>query len=193
MGKSGCGKSTLARILVRLESHDQGTILYKGGDMGTMSRPTLKEFRKNNRILFQNPFLSVNPHFTIRQILWEPLIVNKDKNLDKRAKKEKIDTLLDILEIPKDLLPRYPSELSGGQLQRVVLARALLPEPEFIILDEPFSSLDEIMAARLLRHFKKVFQQLAMSVLYISHHLKRVQFLSDSVAVMEQGRVISSF
>jgi ABC-type glutathione transport system ATPase component len=190
MGKSGCGKSTLARILVRLENHDQGSIFYKGRYMEIMPRPTLKEFRRKNRIMFQNPFLSVNPHFTIQKILWEPLLVNKDKSRDKRANKEKIDYLLEILEIPADFLGRYPSDLSGGQLQRVVLARALLPEPEFIVLDEPFSSLDEIMAARLMRHFKKVFQQLGIGVLYISHHLKRVQFLAEDMAVMDQGRVV---
>ncbi len=185
MGKSGCGKSTLARILLGLENCDRGEIIYKGKNIESTSK---REFRRKNQVMFQNPFLSVNPYFKIQNILWEPLII--DKRFNKKKIKEKIDHLLEILEIPGSFLNRYPSELAGGQLQRIVLGRALVLEPEFIILDEPFSSLDEIMAARLMRYFKKIFKQLEIGVLYISHHLKRVQFLADYVALMEKGRVI---
>ena len=189
MGKSGCGKSTLARILIGLENYDSGEILYHG--KAIESAPT-KEFRKKNQIMFQNPFLSVNPSFTIRKILWEPLIINKPP-AQKKYKNEfndKINHLLELVEIPSSFLNRYPSELSGGQLQRIVLARALALEPEFIILDEPFSSLDEIMAARLIRSFKHIFTQLEIGVLYISHHLNRVKFLADYITIMEKGQMI---
>ncbi|MCI0471317.1 MAG: ATP-binding cassette domain-containing protein, partial [Candidatus Aminicenantes bacterium] len=101
----------------------------------------------------------------------------------------RIDHLLDILEIPKNLLDRYPQEISAGQLQRVVFARTLALEPQFIVLDEPFSALDEIMAARLSKHFKKVFTRLNIGVLYISHNLKRVEFLADTAALMEKGKI----
>lgn len=185
IGKSGCGKSTLARILIRLEKCDTGKIIYKGKNIESTSK---KEFRRKNQIMFQNPFLSVNPYFKIQKILSEPLII--DKRFNKKKNKEIIDHLLEILEIPGSFLNRYPSELSGGQLQRIVLGRALVLEPEFIILDEPFSSLDEIMAARLMRYFKKIFEQLEIGVLYISHHLKRVGFLADYVTLMEKGQVI---
>jgi len=185
MGKSGCGKSTLARILLGLESCDTGEIIYKGKNIESISQ---KEFRRKNQVMFQNPFLSVNPYFKIQKILSEPLII--DKRFNRKKIKEKIGLLLELLEIPGSFLDRYPSELSGGQLQRIVLGRALVLEPEFVILDEPFSSLDEIMAARLIRYFKKIFEQLAIGVLYISHHLKRVHFFADYVALIKKGRVI---
>lgn len=189
MGKSGCGKSTLARIVVGLENYDAGVIQYQGKPINSI--PT-KEFRKKNQIMFQDPFLSVNSSFTIRKILWEPLIINKlpTQKEYKNEFNDKINYLLELVEIPSSFLNRYPSELSGGQLQRIVLARALTLEPEFIILDEPFSSLDEIMAARLIRSFKNIFAKLGIGVLYISHHLHHVKFLADYVAIMEKGRII---
>lgn len=186
MGKSGCGKSTLARVLLGLENYDAGEILYRGK---TMNSIPIKEFRKKNQVMFQDPFLSVNPCFTIQKILWEPLLINK-KPAHKNEFKEKIGHLLELLEIPASFLNRYPSELSGGQLQRIVLARALALEPEFLALDEPFSSLDEIMAARLIRCFKNIFAQLEIGILFISHHLNHTKFLADYVAVMEKGCLI---
>ena len=141
-------------------------------------------------MMFQNPLLSVNPCFKLYKILAEPLIVYK-KN--KREINERIGHLLEILELPFSYLEKYPAELSGGELQRFVLARTLVLEPEFVILDEPFSALDEILAARLVRYFKQVFKQLDIGVLYISHHMKRVKFLADHVNIMEKGQVIDRF
>jgi len=184
VGKSGAGKSTLARILMRLEHFDSGKIKYKNGDIENIQ---LKEFRTQNQIVFQNPLLSMNPVFKLKKILTEPLkIVGKDKTFIKK----KIDDLMDIMEIPSTLLKRYPSEISAGQQQRIVLARALSLDPEFIILDEPFASLDQIMAFRLMSHFKKVFHQLNTGILYISHHLDRVGFFAESVAFLKQGKIV---
>ena len=184
VGKSGCGKSTLARILMQLEDYNCGEILYKGKNITTCPK---KEFRKKNQIMFQDSLLSVNPYFNVYKILAEPLIINKTA---KRLIKEKLNHLLEIFELPLAFLKKYPAELSGGELQRIVLARALVLEPEFLILDEPFSALDEIMAARLLRYLKKIFTQFNIGILYISHHLKRVKFLADSVNRMEKGQII---
>jgi peptide/nickel transport system ATP-binding protein len=184
VGKSGCGKSTLARIVMRLEQYDCGEILYKGKNIKTIPG---REFRKDNQMVFQAPLLSVNPCFRVYKILSEPLIIYKR---DKKEIKEKINRLLDIVKIPGSFLGKYPSELSGGELQRIVLARALVLEPGFIILDEPFSALDEIMAARLLRLFKSIVEQSGIGVLYISHHPGRVRFLADYVNRMENGRII---
>jgi ABC-type glutathione transport system ATPase component len=185
VGESGCGKSTLSRVIMRLESYDSGEIIYKGKSIESTSK---KEFRIKNQIMFQNPLLSVNPYFNVGKILSEPLIINKN---NKKQIKEKLHGLLQILELPLAYLGKYPSELSGGELQRIVLARALVLEPEFLILDEPFSALDEIMAARLIRYFKKIFSQLNIGVLYISHHLKRVKFLADYVHTMKKGKITS--
>jgi len=183
VGKSGCGKSTLARLIIRLEDHDSGEILYKEKNISLIPK---KELREKNQMMFQNPLLSVNPCFKVYKILAEPLMVYK-KN--KKEIKERIGHLLEILELPLSYLEKYPAELSGGELQRFVLARALVLEPEFVILDEPFSALDEILAARLIRYFKKVFKQLDIGVLYISHHPGRVKFLADHVNIMEKGHV----
>jgi len=176
VGKSGSGKSTLARILMRLENFDSGEILYKGADL--ISFP-IKKLRKENQMMFPNPFLSVNPCFTVYKILSEPLLINT--RVKKQERKERIQHLMDMMELPHAFLKRFPPELSGGELQRIVLARALILEPEFLILDEPFSSLDEIMAARLARYFKKIFAQFHIGVLLISHHLQQVSFLADHV------------
>ena len=184
VGKSGCGKSTTAKLLMRLEDYQKGAILYKEKNLEAIPK---KEFYKKNQMMFQNPLLSVNPCFKVYKILSEPLMVYK-KN--KKEIKERIAHLLEIFELPSAYLEKYPFELSGGELQRIVLARTLALEPEFIILDEPFSSLDEIMAARLIRYFKKIFTSMNVGVLYISHHLERVKFLADYVAVMEKGRII---
>jgi ABC-type glutathione transport system ATPase component len=184
VGESGCGKSTLARVLIRLEDYNSGEILYKGKNINTFPG---KEFRKKNQIMFQDPLLSVNPYFKVGKILAEPLIINKTP---KKQVKEKINHFLELFELPVSFLEKYPAELSGGELQRIVLARALVLEPEFLILDEPFSALDEIMAARLTRYFKQIFARFNIGVLYISHHLKRVEFLADYVNRMEKGQII---
>jgi ABC-type dipeptide/oligopeptide/nickel transport system ATPase subunit len=169
---------------MRLENHDSGEIIYKGKNIESTSK---KEFRKKNQIMLQNPLLSVNPYFNVCKILAEPLIINKT---DKKEIKQRTHHLLEIFALPFSYLKKFPSELSGGELQRVVLARALALEPEFLILDEPFSALDEIMAARLTRYFKKIFTQLNIGVLYISHHLKRVKFIADYVNTMKKGQII---
>jgi ABC-type dipeptide/oligopeptide/nickel transport system ATPase subunit len=192
MGKSGSGKSTLARILLGLENYDSGEIFYQGKPLfGFLSRA----FRRKNQIMFQDPLLSVNPCFTVQKIMQEPLIINgpspnnKNKN-NKDEFKNKIDHFLDLLKIPAGYLNRYPSELSGGELQRIVLARALILEPEFVILDEPFSALDEIMAWRLMRDFKTIFTQFEVGVLFITHKLHHANYFGDYMAIIENGRLL---
>lgn len=185
MGKSGSGKSTLARILMGLEKSDAGDILYKGRSLAEIP---VKSFRSYNRIMFQNPYLSVNPYFKIRKIISEPLRIAKVPRLEIESR---MLTLLEILKIDPRFLNDYPRQLSGGQLQRVVLARALIGRPEFVILDEPFSSLDDIMAHRLIRHFKALFRQYKVGALYISHHPDRIRFMADYISVIDKGRIIA--
>jgi peptide/nickel transport system ATP-binding protein len=183
-GKSGAGKSTLSRILMKLENFDSGRILYRGTDIEQVKT---REFRKKNQILFQNPYLSVNPVFTVTRILADPLRVAR---LEKTEIRKRIRNISEILEIPESLLKRRPRELSGGQLQRIVLGRSLILNPEFVVLDEPFSSLDEIMAGRLAEHFKAIFRQMKVGALFISHHVRRVKYLSDFVAHIRKGKII---
>ncbi|MCP5050370.1 MAG: ABC transporter ATP-binding protein [bacterium] len=186
IGESGCGKSTLARVLARLESFDEGEMFYRSQPL---YQTPIKTFRQQNQIMFQNPFLSVNPSFTVSKILSEPLVIARKT---KKEIREKLSFSLDLLNLPDSYLSKYPSELSGGELQRVVLGRALVLEPEFIILDEPFSALDQITAARLIRQFKLIFHELQIGALIISHNLERVELLSQTIIRMQEGRVVAS-
>ena len=184
VGPSGSGKSTLSRILFKLEDFDSGHIRYKSTSLNQVNT---REFRKRNQILFQNPYLAVNPTFSIYRILAEPLKIARFK---KAQIQQKISDMLEVIRIPRPYLKRYPSELSGGELQRIVLARALILNPEFIILDEPLSSLDEIMASRLMKHIQSILARYRIGILFISHHLKRVRAIADFVSVIKNGEIV---
>jgi ABC-type glutathione transport system ATPase component len=192
VGRSGAGKSTLARIVMGFAAPDSGEVLYRGRPAFEAPRPA---FRRCNQMVFQNPFLAVNPLFTVGQIIGEPLRTLKivDGGIaGAAAGTEKIAAVLERLELPGGCLRRLPHELSGGELQRVALARALVVEPEFLVLDEPFSALDDLGAMRILRQFRAVFRVLRLGVLFISHHPRHVRALADRVAVLEEGRILHS-
>lgn len=175
VGRSGSGKSTLARILMRLEKADSGTIRYRNHPLDSSD---LTCFRRKNQMLFQNPRLAVNPALTVRKIIADPL---KAARKGRKEIGQKIEEIMAVMGLPHSFLNRYPSGLSGGELQRVALARALVLEPEFVILDEPFSSLDEIQARRLIRHFRAIFKKQQIGVLFISHHLEQVSMMADHI------------
>lgn len=184
-GKSGAGKSTLARMLLGIEKPDSGQVTFQNQSLSAIPRFS---FNCRNQIMFQNPFLAVNPCFSVGEIISEPLSVAAVK----RAQiAEKLHKVLDLLELPAHYLPRRPKELSGGELQRVVLARSLVLEPEFLVLDEPFSSLDDLTAWRIVLQFKKIFLDLRLGILFIGHHPRHVHLLADRVAVLDQGRLLS--
>ncbi|MBE0664866.1 MAG: ABC transporter ATP-binding protein [Chrysiogenales bacterium] len=185
VGRSAAGKSTLARIIMGFEKPDHGLVLYRGRPL---AEAPLQIFRCHNQMVFQNPYLAVNPLFTVRQIICEPLRV---AGANPAACFEKLTEVLELLELPVEYLERLPHELSGGELQRVALARALVLEPEFLVLDEPFSALDDLTAMRILLQFKKIFLRLRLGILFVSHHPRHVQALADRVAVLEQGKIIS--
>ncbi len=182
VGPSGAGKSTLARILMRLEDWDEGDIFCGGKPIRTLSK---KDYWREHRIMFQNPYSAVNPGFDVFNIIGEPL---KIAGAGPDAVMRRVEELSHLLGIHESLMRRYPDQVSGGELQRVALARTLSTEPSFVILDEPFSSLDEIMADRLAREFKAIFRQLAIGVLFISHHNRRVRFMADRVTELSRGK-----
>ncbi len=155
VGRSGAGKSTLARIVMGFETPDSGEVLYRERPLSAAPRPA---FRRRNQMVFQNPLLAVNPLFTVGQIIGEPLrICRPASRRVRRRGKDRRDA--GAAGTARGCLRRLPHELSGGELQRVALARALVLEPEFLVLDEPFSALDDLTAMRILRQFKAIFQQ----------------------------------
>ncbi len=190
VGRSGAGKSTLARIVMGFEAPDSGEVLYRGRPLSAAPRP---DFCRRNQMVFQNPYLAVNPLFSVQQIIAEPLHILKvpgEGAAGVRSPSEKIAEVLDLLELPGEYLLRLPHELSGGELQRVALARALVLEPEFLVLDEPFSALDDLTAMRILLQFKRIFLRLRLGILFVSHHPRHVLALADRVAVLEQGKIV---
>jgi ABC-type glutathione transport system ATPase component len=207
VGSSGAGKSTLARIVMGFEEPDSGTVLFRGLPLAQAPR---QDFCRRNQMVFQNPYLAVNPLFSVLQIISEPLRVLKtpdegvlktpDEGILKipdegtagagvRNAGERITEVMELLELSAAYLPRLPHELSGGEMQRVVLARALVLQPEFLVLDEPFSALDDLTAMRILLQFKRIFRRLRLGVLFVSHHPRHVHALADRVAVLEHGMI----
>jgi len=182
-GKSGAGKTTLARVLLGMEKADSGRVLFRNLPVNNLPRAP---FNRSNQMMFQNPLLAVNPCFSVRQIISEPLRIAV---LKPAAILDNVRAKLALLELPELLLERRPDQLSGGELQRVVLARALVLEPEFLVLDEPFSSLDDLTAWRILQQFKKIFLRLRLGVLFIGHHPRHIRFLADRTVVLEAGRL----
>ncbi len=197
-GRSGAGKSTLARIIMGFIAPDGGDILYQGRPLAAVPRP---DFRRSNQMVFQNPLQAVNPLFTAGWIIGEPLRVLRaapprfdgaggEETAAPSASAQRIAEVLEQLELPRACLQRRPCELSGGELQRVVLARALVLKPGFLVLDEPFSALDDLTAMKIVRLLKGLFLRLGLGVLFIGHHPRHLRELADRVAVLEQGRML---
>jgi oligopeptide/dipeptide ABC transporter ATP-binding protein len=189
VGESGCGKSTLGRCLIRLIEPDEGQILYAGNDITRLKPEELLLLRRKLQIVFQNPFASFNPKRTMRSAFMEILKVHR---LYKGNEMDRIHQLLEITGLPEGILDRRSNELSGGQLQRLAIARALLLEPEFIVADEPVSALDVSVQAQILNLMLDLKNRLGLTMLFVSHDLTIVEHLCDRVAVMYLGRIVET-
>ncbi len=179
VGESGCGKSTLGKLLVGLIKPTEGEILFRGENIFSLGGEKLRKMQ----MIFQNPETSLNPRWRIKKSLTEPLrIVGKDE--------DEIYKLLEAVNLNEEVLNRYPWELSGGQLQRIVIARILAIEPEFIVADEPTSSLDLSIQAQILNLMKKLKDGMGLTYLFISHDLDVVRNMCDRIMVMYLGKIV---
>ncbi len=189
-GESGCGKTTTGKLLVNLLKPSGGEIRFAGQDVQSLSKDEMPAFRRRAQFMFQNPFEALSPRFTIYRSLAEPLIINGWK--DEEARRQRIlDTLERVnLQPPEFFLHKYPHQLSGGQLQRVVLARSLVLHPEFLVADEPVSMLDVSVRAGILNTMRELAQEMGLTTVYISHDLSLLQYTCDQIAVMYLGQIV---
>lgn len=187
VGESGCGKSTLGRLITSLEVPDMGDIQFKGESVYGGKKKRFK-FCQNIQMVFQDSLDAVNPRFTARQIVEEPLINLKKMSASERV--DEVDKLLKQVGIPVDEKNKYAQEFSGGQLQRVCIARALASDPELIVLDEPLSCLDVSVQAQILNLLRDIKEQRKLSYILISHDLEAVYYLADALVVMYGGQIM---
>lgn len=188
VGESGCGKSTLARTIIRLYNADSGEIIFRGEDFRNLNSADLKQARKKIQMVFQDPYSSLNPKITIGNMLKEILQYH---NICAPTKiSQQIEELLSMVSINKDAINRYPYSFSGGQAQRLGIARALAVKPELIIADEITSALDVSIQAQIINLLLDLRDKYGLSILFISHDLRVVYYLADRVAVMYLGKII---
>ncbi len=190
VGESGSGKTTTARMLLKVIEPTSGSMLFDGQDVAGLRGKHLREFRQKVQPIFQDPYSSLNPMFTIERIIEEPLEFYKRGSSKERA--ARVRQLLDDVALPQTMLRRYPSELSGGQRQRVAIARALALSPDLIVCDEPVSALDVLVQDQILTLLKDLQRDYGLSYLFISHDLAVVRLISDYVGVMKDGALVEA-
>jgi peptide/nickel transport system ATP-binding protein len=189
VGESGSGKTTVGLCLLRLHEATAGKVLYEGKNLLEMSNTEFASYKRRLQIVFQNPYASLNPRFTVGEILSEPMQLHGIGQNSADWEKKSL-SLLDKVGMPSSALKRYPFEFSGGQRQRIAIARSLSLSPEVVVLDEAVSALDVSVQAQVLNLLKDLQKDLGLSYLFISHDLEVVRYMSDSLLVMNKGQVV---
>jgi len=188
VGESGCGKSTLARTIMQLIPTTDGSVVLEGRDLSKISRRTIRAERVNFQMIFQDPYASLNPRMTVYDMLSEA--IRTRQKFSGKPLLSKVAELMTTVGLPPNQMRRYPHEFSGGQRQRIAIARALAPEPKLIIADEPVSALDVSIQSQILNLILRLCRERELTMIFISHDISVVKYISDRIAVMYLGRLV---
>jgi oligopeptide/dipeptide ABC transporter ATP-binding protein len=188
VGESGSGKTTIGRTIVRLYKPTAGQILFDNKDLATLGGEELRHIRQRVQMIFQDPYASLNPRYTIGSLIAEPMHIFKVAS--SREIRERTEELLRVVGLRSEYIDRYPHEFSGGQRQRIAVARALSINPEFVIADEPVSALDVSIRAQVLNLLQRLQRQFNLTYLFVSHDLSVVRHVADRIAVMYLGKIV---
>jgi len=189
VGESGCGKSTLVRGILGLETVTDGSVKLYGEELTTLDKKALRSKRQDMQIIFQDPLASLDPRMTVSEIISEPLIVFQPE-LSKKERKQKVQQIMQRVGLLPNQINRYPHEFSGGQAQRIGIARALILKPKLLICDEPVSALDVSIQAQIINLLMDLQQEMGLSMIFIAHDLSVVKHISHRVMVMYMGKVV---
>jgi oligopeptide transport system ATP-binding protein len=188
VGESGCGKSTISRAILQLIPITSGDIFFDGQCLCKLDEKQMRRIRRRIQIIFQDPYASLNPSMTVYQTISELLSIHG--LADGRDKREKVHEILEVVELDPSFIDRYPHEFSGGQRQRISIARALAVQPEFIVADEPVSSLDVSVQAQIINLLQELQERFELTYLFISHDLSVVRHISNRIAIMYLGKIV---
>jgi oligopeptide/dipeptide ABC transporter ATP-binding protein len=191
VGESGCGKSTLGKLILRLEEPTDGTIWFKGKNISECNKQSMRSFRREMQMIFQDPYSSLDFRKTAGYSIEEPFLVH-EKLLTKHERKQKVLRLMDEVGLLREHFDRYPHEFSGGQRQRIGIARAIALNPELVICDEPVSALDVSIQAQVINLLKDLQEKHSLTYLFISHDLALVKHISDRITVMYLGQIVET-
>lgn len=191
VGESGCGKSTLGRVILRLHEPDSGNIYYNGMDITKLNNDDMRKMRRFMQIIFQDPYSSLNPRYTVAEIISEPLSFFKIYD-NARDRKARVEEIMDIVGLSKRSYNMYPHEFDGGRRQRIVIARTLSINPKFIVCDEPVSALDVSIQAQIINLLMDLQKELKLTYMFISHDLSVIKHISNNISVMYLGEIIES-
>ena len=189
VGSSGCGKTTLSRMITRLLRPSAGEILFNGSDINTMSKSETKAYHRKVQMIFQNPEASLDPSMTIQESLLEAIAIHRIC-ISRDEAMERIAATMSKVGVPEFLLSRYPHQISGGEGQRLVICRALLLEPEVLLLDEPTSMLDVSVQAHIMNILRDLQRDMGLTYLYITHDMELLGWISHTIGVMQNGRIL---